>query len=200
MYSDNAAQKIKTSLYSPYHAQACNYWRGPPPRRSAWATQLRTNVATVASRWRLCDDLADPAIEPHTSRTDRVGLATELIGRHSATQVLNLTQIGKSVLCFLLKRTKLWSKKKKILRRFPPRNYYYFNTHCKEHEITLHMIIVKCVAKCYKHHQNDFEPDRKTKKISCFLPKRQKLRSNQNTIVTFSDKKLTNFQSSLQRV
>ena len=37
------------------------------------------------SRWRHCDDLADPAIEPQTSRTDRVGLATELIGRHNAT-------------------------------------------------------------------------------------------------------------------
>ena len=41
----------------------------------------------VASRWQHCDDLADQAIEPHTSRTDRVGLATELIGRHNATQV-----------------------------------------------------------------------------------------------------------------
>ena len=87
VYSDNAAQKIKSSLYSPYYAQACNEWQSPPPRRSAWPTQLRTNVATVASRWRHCDDLADPAIEPHTSRTDRVGLATELIGRHNATQV-----------------------------------------------------------------------------------------------------------------
>ena len=65
-----------------------NEWRIPPTRRSAWATKLRTNVATVtvASRWRHCDDLADQAIEPHTSRTDRVGLATELIGRHNATQ------------------------------------------------------------------------------------------------------------------
>ena len=87
VYSDNAAQKIKTSLYSPYYAQACNEWRGSLPWRSPWATQLRTNVATMASRWRHCDDLADPAIEPLTSRTDRVGLATELIGWHNATQV-----------------------------------------------------------------------------------------------------------------
>ena len=58
----------------------------PTYAAQAWATQLRTNVATVASRWRHCDDLADQAIEPHTSRTDRVGLATELIGRHNATQ------------------------------------------------------------------------------------------------------------------
>ena len=55
-------------------------------RGAALGPQLRTNVATVASRWRHCDDLAAPAIEPHTSRTDRVGLATELIGRHNATQ------------------------------------------------------------------------------------------------------------------
>ena len=87
MYSDDAAQKLKSSLYSPHYAQACNEWRSPPTRRSAWATQLRTNVATERNRWRHCDDLADPAIEPHTSRTDRVGLATELIGRHNATQV-----------------------------------------------------------------------------------------------------------------
>ena len=87
MYSDNAAQKVKSSLYSRYYAQACKEWWSPPPRRSAWATQLRTNVATVASCWFHRDDLTDPAIEPHTSRTDRVGLATELIGRHNATQV-----------------------------------------------------------------------------------------------------------------
>ena len=28
-----------------------NEWRGPTSRLSAWATQLRRNVATVASRW-----------------------------------------------------------------------------------------------------------------------------------------------------
>ena len=65
---------------------------------------------------------------------------------------------------------------------------------------TFHMIIVKCVANCYKHHQNDFELDWKIEKTNVFLLKRQKLGSNQSTFVTFSDKKLTNFQSSLQRV
>ena len=39
-----------------------------------------------------------------------------------------------------------------------------------------------------------------SKKNNVFLLKRQKLGSNQSTFVTFSDKKLTNFQSSLQRV
>ena len=46
--------QIKSSLYSPYYAEACNELRGPSPRLSAWATQLRRNVATVAGRWRHC--------------------------------------------------------------------------------------------------------------------------------------------------
>ena len=75
-YSSN--QKIKSSLYSPYYAEACNELRGPSPRLSAWATQLRRNVTTVASRWRHCVDLTGPGIELQTSRTDRVRLATEL--------------------------------------------------------------------------------------------------------------------------
>ena len=71
-------QKIKSSLYSPYYAEACNEWRGPSPRLSAWATQLRRNVATVASRWRHCVDLTGPGVEPQTSRTDSVRFAIEL--------------------------------------------------------------------------------------------------------------------------
>ena len=71
-------KKIKSSLNSPYYAEACNELRGPSPRLSAWATQLRRNVATVASRWRHCVDLTGPGIEPQTSRTDSVRLATEL--------------------------------------------------------------------------------------------------------------------------
>ena len=70
--------KIKSSLYSPYYAEACNELRGPSPRLSAWATQLRRSVATVASRWRHCADLTGPGIEPQTSRTDSVRFATEL--------------------------------------------------------------------------------------------------------------------------
>ena len=70
--------KIKSSLYSPYYAEACNELRGPFPRLSAWATQLRRNVATVASRWRHCVDLTGPGIEPQTSRTNSVRFATEL--------------------------------------------------------------------------------------------------------------------------
>ena len=73
-----ASNQIKSSLYSPYYAEACNELRGPSPRLSAWATQLRRNAATVASRWRHCADLTGPGIEPQTSRTDSVRLATEL--------------------------------------------------------------------------------------------------------------------------
>ena len=29
-------------------------WRGPTPRLSAWTTQIRRNVAAVASRWLHC--------------------------------------------------------------------------------------------------------------------------------------------------
>ena len=70
--------QIKSSLHSPYYAETCNELRGPSPRLSAWATQLQRNVATVASRWRHCADLTGPGIEPQTSRTDSVRLATEL--------------------------------------------------------------------------------------------------------------------------
>ena len=73
-----AKNQIKSSLYSPYYVEACNELRGPSPRLSAWATQLRRNVAAVASRWRHCVDLTAPGIEPQTSRTDSVRLATEL--------------------------------------------------------------------------------------------------------------------------
>ena len=79
-------QKIKSSLHSPYYAEACNELRGPSPRLSAWAAQLRRNVAAVASRWRHCADLTGPGIEPQTSRTDSVRLATEL----TAGNLLNM--------------------------------------------------------------------------------------------------------------
>ena len=80
LYFDYQSSKnqIKSSLYSPHYAEACNELRGPSPRLSAWATQLRRNVATVASRWGLCVDLTGPGIEPQTSRTVSVRFATEL--------------------------------------------------------------------------------------------------------------------------
>ena len=65
-------KKIKSSLYSRYYPEACNLWRNPSPQLSAWAAQLRRNVAAVASRWRRSADLNDPGFEPQISRTDGV--------------------------------------------------------------------------------------------------------------------------------
>ena len=42
---------------------------------------------TALKKRRNCDDLTGPGIEPQTSRTDSVRLATELTGRYNATQV-----------------------------------------------------------------------------------------------------------------
>ena len=84
--------KIKSSLYSPHYAEACNELRGPSPRLSAWATQLRRNIATMASRWRHCADLTGPGIEPQTSRTDSVRLAAELTAG-SLHQIFVLTEV-----------------------------------------------------------------------------------------------------------
>ena len=78
--------KINPSLYlriTPKRVTT-NELRGPFPRLSAWATPLRKNVATVASRWRHCADLTGPGIEPQTSRTDSVRLATELTGNSNS--------------------------------------------------------------------------------------------------------------------
>ena len=71
--------QIKPSLYSRHYAEACNEWRDPSPRHNAWATQLRRNVAAVASR---CADLTGLGIEPQTSRTESVRLATKLTFTH----------------------------------------------------------------------------------------------------------------------
>ena len=79
---------------------------------------------------------------------------------------LNMTKKRKKNNVCLLKRQKLGSNKV-FLRRFPLQYCHYFNTHCKQYEITFHMIIVKCVANCYKHHQNDFELGQKTKTSFC---------------------------------
>ena len=70
--------QIKSSLYSRYYAEACNEWQGSSSQHSARATQLRRNVAAVASRWRHCANLTGPGIKPQTSRTESMRLATEL--------------------------------------------------------------------------------------------------------------------------
>ena len=76
MYGD---QTIKSSLHPRNYAEACNEWRDPSPRHSAWATQLRRNVTRVASCWRQSANMTGPGIVPQTSRTDSVRLATELM-------------------------------------------------------------------------------------------------------------------------
>ena len=76
---------------------------------------------------------------------------------------LNLTKSRNKFSLFFAETDKTGVENFKMLGRFFPRNYHYFNILCKEHEVTFDMIIVKCVAKCYKHHQYDFELDRKSK-------------------------------------
>ena len=71
-YSCRVIKKLKSSLYKRYYDKASNEWRGPSLQPSAWATQLRRNVATVACRWRYCAELTGPGIEPKTSHTDNV--------------------------------------------------------------------------------------------------------------------------------
>ena len=47
-----------------------NEWRGPSPRLSAWATQLRRHVAAVASRRRHSDPFDRPGNRTPNLRTD----------------------------------------------------------------------------------------------------------------------------------
>ena len=46
------SNQIQPSLHSQYYVIAPNEWWGASPRRNTWATQLRRNIASVASRWR----------------------------------------------------------------------------------------------------------------------------------------------------
>ena len=69
--------QILVTVYLQYDTEAWSEWRGPSTRLSAWATQLRRNVAAVVSRWWNCADFAGPEIEPQTFRTDGVRLAAD---------------------------------------------------------------------------------------------------------------------------
>ena len=73
----------------------CNVVAGPSPRLSAWATQLRRNVAAGASRWRHCADLTGRGIEPQTSRTESMRLATELTAGFNFIHLLKAVCVGK---------------------------------------------------------------------------------------------------------
>ena len=101
--------QIEFSLYSSYYVEACNEWRGPSPRLSVWATQLRRNIAAVASRWRHCVDLTGSEVEPLTSRTDSVRLATELTAGCLQLYFSNInhTQVELSVTSQLTRLTRL---------------------------------------------------------------------------------------------
>ena len=80
---------------------------------------------------------------------------------------LNLAEKPKKVFFDFCWNVKNQDPIKVILRRFPTKNSQTFNRHCKEYEITFHMNIVKLMAKQHKHHQNDFELGRNTKKSFC---------------------------------
>ena len=43
---------IQSSLNLPHYGEACKEWRASSPRLGGWTTQLRRNIAEVASRWR----------------------------------------------------------------------------------------------------------------------------------------------------
>ena len=49
--------QIKSSSYSRFYAKACNEWRDPSKRLSAWTTQFRRNVGDIVS------DLTGPRFE-----------------------------------------------------------------------------------------------------------------------------------------
>ena len=70
--------KIKSSLCSWYYVEACSEWRGPSPRLSAWVTQLRRNIAAVASRWCHCFRFDGPVIEPSPPALLAVFITTTL--------------------------------------------------------------------------------------------------------------------------
>ena len=127
-------RQIKSSLYSPYYAEACNELRGQSPRLSAWATQLRRNVVTVISRWRHFVDLTGPGIESQTSRTDGVRLATELkAGLDIRQSSSNLTHLVPRYFCPFLPR-----KQK--------RDYDSLSRHCR-HCLT-------CTPLLFQHKQH----------------------------------------------
>ena len=74
----NAFSNIKSLLYSRYYTEACNEWRDPSPRLSAWTTRLQK----TSQRWRAVGDtVSKPVIEPLTSRTSRIVLTVNLTGR-----------------------------------------------------------------------------------------------------------------------
>ena len=92
------AHSSKSSLYSRYYAEACN--EGGAHLRDL-APGLHSSEKT-SQRWRHCVDLTGPGIEPQTSRTDSVSLATELTAGLSAIIYCRLLISFKIVLIYRL--------------------------------------------------------------------------------------------------
>ena len=109
VYSSN--QKIKSSLYSRYYAEACNEWRGLSPRIGAWATIPKKRRKGEASRWRHCVRCDWPWKQNQTSRADIDVFTTELARVRfcyfqSNPHLITSLHTG-TILCFrlLLRRT-----------------------------------------------------------------------------------------------
>ena len=91
-YANVRAEDVRLIANESNQKSNLHYTRGITPKRVtsggahlrglAPGLQLRRNVTAVASRWRHCADLTGPGIEPQTSRTESVRLATELTAGH----------------------------------------------------------------------------------------------------------------------
>ena len=57
-----------------------------------------------------------------------------------------------------------WGRNKSILRHFPTHGRLILNVHYKVDKIPFRMDIVKLMATCNNHHQNDFELERNNPK------------------------------------
>ena len=114
--------------------------------------------------------------------------------------ILNLAETPKKILWIFLKRQKPGSNQNNIAR-FSDKKLTNFQSSLQT--VWNYLSHEYCQVDG-KTTQTPSEPYwtwlKNRNKINVFLLKRQKLGSNQSTFVTFSDKTLTNFQSSLQRV
>ena len=84
------------------YAGACYEWRGPSPRLSVWATQLRRNVAAVASVGDTVSNLTDPGSEPQPSQTNSIVLTTELVNRPAGYSERQLIIVRQAIPCIAL--------------------------------------------------------------------------------------------------
>ena len=71
---------------------------------------------------------------------------------------------SKHFTCRFSSNNQKWSRNKLILRHFPTHGRLVLHAHLKLHKIPFRMNIVKLMAKCNNHHQNDFELERNNSK------------------------------------